>query len=437
MVIIFEWIIMRTIRTLFIFALTTTLNAGTVTLDEAVGMALKSHPDAQSASLRHESAKADSRIVASSLRPRIDLNADYFPTKTFVMPANGLFSTRQSDAFHADISGSYPLWDFGRNSDRRHAASSKEDEAGAGKTLVQNSLIEQVWVRYYTVAYLEQLIETATKSAQFYKAQYKRSVGMREAGMKTAADESRFKASWLESDEHLSAARAEYDKALLSLGLLIGSSESVAIEKGSFDRRVETLSYTQDIGQLRKELSVHNPQLQKLRMSIDHTKSLSDAAEKEAYGSVMLVGSYGIDNSLSYYDSSQVGIRGTIPLYDGGKLSAEAQKNRIAHTLAQKEYEAAEQALWLELYDAYSDLKRSDETIAAKAGVIDATVMALNLMEGRYAQGLATYIEVLESQNMLESARIAHAEAKFQKIRAYAQIQKLLNKGCDNDVCKN
>lgn len=437
MVIIFKWISMRTVTTFFLFVLSITLNAAAVSVEEAVEMALKSHPDAQSASLRHESAKADSRAIEASLRPRIDLNADYFPTKTFVMPANGIFSTRQSDAFHADISGSYPLWDFGRNSDRRQAASSKEDEASAGEALVQNSLIEQVWLRYYTVAYLEQLIETATKSAQFYQAQYERAVGMRKAGMKTAADESRFYASWMESDEHLKAARAEHGKALLSLGLLIGSDESVAIERRSLDRRIETLSFTQESGQLRKELSARNPQLQKLRMTIDHAKSLSDAAEKEAYGSVMLVGSYGMDNSLSYYDSSQVGIRGTIPLYDGGKLSAEAQKNRIAHTLSQKEYAAAEQALWQELYDAYSDFKRSDETIAAKAGVIDATVMALNLMEGRYAQGLATYVEVLESQSMLESARIAHAEAKFQKIRAWANMQKLLNKGCDNDACKN
>lgn len=427
---------MRTLIAVILFSLSA--HAGDLTLSEAVSMALKTHPDVQSASLWHESAKADSRIVQASLRPRIDLNADYFPTKTFVMPANGTFSTRQSDAYHADVSGSYPLWDFGRNGDKRQAALSKEDETAAGKALVQNGLVEQVWLRYYTIAYWKYLISAAEKSALFYKAQYERAIGMRQSGLKTAADESRFYASWMEADENLKASRSEYDKALLALGLLTGSDDSVSIETGSLDRRADTVSIKALDGiQLRQELSAHNLQLQKLRMAIDRAKSLSDAANKEAYGSVMLVGSYGVDNSLSYYDSSQIGIRGTIPLYDGGKMSSEAQKNRIAYTLAQKEYEATERVLWQELYGAYSDFRRSDETIAAKAGVIDSTQMALNVMEGRYAQGLATYSEVLESQSVLEGARIALAQAKFQKIRAYAQIQKLLNKGCDNDDCKN
>lgn len=390
-------------------------------------MALRNHPDVQAAGLRQESARADSRLIRGSLYPRIDLNVEYFPTKTFVMPSNGTFSTRQSDAFHADVSGSYPLWDFGRTHDRHQAALSKEDEMQKGKRAVENGLIEQVWLRYYTVAYLEGLIETAEKSVQFYKGQYDRAKGMREAGLKTAADESRFKGAWMESEEHLSGAKNEYDKTLLALGLLIGAGEAVAIEKGSFDHRVETLSYTKEIGELRTELSARNPQLQKLQASMEQARLLADAASKEPYGSVMLVGSYGVDNSLSYYNSSQVGMRGTIPLYDGGRLSAEAQKNRIAYTLAQKEYAASEQLLWQELYGAYRDFKHSDETIAAKAGVIDATAIALKLMEGRYAQGLATYVEVLEAQSVLEGARIAYTEAKFQKIRAWAQIERLLN----------
>ncbi|MDD5159062.1 MAG: TolC family protein [Sulfuricurvum sp.] len=421
-----------------LFVFTLSASAGVLTLDEAVLMALKSHPDVQSASLKVESANADTRSIQASLYPRIDLNADYFPTKTFVMPSNGTFSTRQNNAFHADVSASYTLWDFGRNVDRRQAAGYNEEESASDKVSLENSIIEQVWLRYTTVAYLERLIDTAQKSSQFYKEQYHQSVKMREAGLKTQADESRFKASWMEADEHLRATRAEVDKTLLALGLLVGSNQPITIDEEDFDRRVNAISYTaDDLGLLRQELSKNNPKLIALKAIIDHSKALSDAASKEAYGTVSLVGSYGHDNSLSSYDSSQIGVKGTIPLYDGGKMSADAQKSRIAFTLAQKEYESAERALWQELYGAIIDLKRSDETIATKTGVIDATQRALSLMEGRYAQGLATYIDVLESQSVLESARIAHAEAKLQKIRAWAQIRRLLNKGCDNDICKN
>lgn len=405
-----------------------------LSVEEAVAAALKSHPDAHSAVLRHESAKADQSAAEAALSPRIDLNGDYFPTKTLVIPANGVFSTRQSDALHADITGSYPLWDFGRNQNAYRASSYKTEEAGEEKRQIHALLIEQVWVRYYTAAYLKRVIESSEQSARFYEALYTQAVRMRESGLKTRADESRFKASWMEAAEHLGAARGEYDKALQGLGLLVGTGEIPSIEGDDFDRRSEALTPPPE--NLREELSMHNPQLRALRSAIEHARALSEGAEKEGYGSVTLVGSYGTDSSLSSYESALIGVRGTIPLYDGGKNAALAQKSRIALSLAQKEYERSERGLWQELYAARSDFNRSDETIEAKIGVIDATQKALTLMEGRYAQGLSTHVDVLEAHSALENARIALFEAKFRKLRAWAQIQRLLNRGCDNDVCK-
>jgi outer membrane protein TolC len=411
------------------------LHAAPLALNDAIAMALKSNPQTQAALLRIQSSQADTKAAKGTLYPRIDLNGEYYPTKTIVMPSNGTFSTRQTDAFHADVSGSYSLWDFGRNENMIQASQHAQDGSVADKTFVENSLIEQVWLQYTTIAYLEQLIDTAQKSAEFYKAQYVQAVRMREVGLKTQADESRFKASWLEADDHHSAARAQKAKALMALELLTASNTPITIDQADFDRRTSALSMVlENAPALRQELSQSNPQLQKLRMLISRDQAVSSAISKQPYGSVTLVGAYGYDNSLSSYDTSQIGVRASIPLYDGGKLDADAQKSRIALTLTQKEYEITERELWQELYDSMIDLNRFDETIAAKEGVMSATQKALSLMQGRYAQGLATYIDILESQSVLENARIAHADAKLQKIRSWVKIQRLLNKGNKNGM---
>jgi len=57
----------------------------------------------------------------------------------------------------------------------------------------------------------------------------------------------------------------------------------------------------------------------------------------------------------------------------------------------------------------------------------------LQLITGRYAQGLATYVDVLESQSTLENAKSELAQVKYQKISAYAHVQKLLNQGENDD----
>ncbi|MGA9046508.1 MAG: TolC family protein [Sulfuricurvum sp.] len=411
--------------------------AGTLSVDDAIRKTLLSHPENQVALMRYQSAVSDSKSLQSSLHPRIDATVGYYPTKTFVMPTNSAFSTRQSDAFHADLTGSYTLWDAGRANDRYTASLHKNNEADFNRHVAENALIEQVRLYYYTLAYLDSRKGTAEQSVRFYQAQYERSISMRKNGLKTEADESRFKASLMEAKDALSAIRAETDKTALALTLLIGEQVEGEILKEELDRRCDTIVRVETPETLRQKLAAKNPQLHALQASIDHAKTLCEVAGKERYGNVALVGSYGYDNSLSSYDSSLVGVVGTVPLYEGGKISAEAQKSRISLSLAQKEYESTERILYAELYGAYSDLKRSDEAIAAQQSIIDAAHKTLLLMEGRYAQGLATYIDVLEAQSVVENGHIGLSEAKFQKIRAWAHMEKMLNQGCENDVCKN
>ena len=410
------------------------IDGSALTLEEAIEKTLKTHPSGQIASLQYESAIETTKSADAARYPRIDANANYFPTKTFVMPTNGVFSTKQGNSLHGDMSGSYSLWDFGRSRDRYTWALRAQEGAGSMEKSTQNELIENVWNRYYSLALTTSLIDTAEASVKFYEGQFKQAFNMRKSGLKTQADELRFRASLLEAQDRALRAKSDYDKASLSLGILIGSDELVVVNPSSLDQRCEMLSLQNiSLETLRQKLRDNNPQLKALRLSIDALKALSDAANNEKYGTVALVGSYGYDNSLSAYDSYQAGVVGTIPLYDGGKLSAEAQKSRIAYTIAQKEFENTERLLWQEVYGAYRDFKRADESITSKESVIEATTQSLHLIAGRYAQGLATYLDALESQSTLENAKSELAHVKYQKISAYAHVQKLLNQGENDD----
>lgn len=412
--------------------------AQTITLDEAVIMTLKTSPDLAISAMRFESAAEEAKAIKASLYPQISANADYFPTKTFVTPANRVFFTQQKDSTHVDISASYQLWDFDRTKKLHQSSLFSKDGAGFDNISTQSSIVEQVWNRYFIITYLKSIISTAKSSVKFYTQQYAQAVRMRETGLKTVVDESRFLASKTEAEDRLTKAQTEYDKAFLALGLLIGQNESFSIDENDFDRKVQSVGFKDEnsLEVLRRELTLNSPQLKALHASVDSLKAFSEAADVQQYGTLSLVASYGHDNSISAYDSSQIGVKGTIPLYEGGKLSAESQKSKIALLSAQKAYDSKERVLWQELFDAYSDFKRSDMSIASKERVIDATKKAVDLTQGRYAQGLSTYVDVLESQSILENAYIEHADAKYTKLRTWAQIQRLLNKGCDNEICK-
>lgn len=409
-------------------------NCASLTLEEAINKTLKTNPDMQIANFNQQSAILDSKSSLSALRPKVDLSASYYPTKTLVIPSGGVFATRQTDALHADITGSYTLWDAGRSSNRYDASLLKNREAGSNRDDARSILIEQVIARYYTIAYLKYQIISAKQSVDFYEAQYARSVNMRKSGLKTEADESRFFASLSEAKDRLESALTEEQKAQLSLELLVGSDEAIDVEKEELEHFLSALKAVEDPITLRQQLSENNSRLKSLKAAIDQARLNSNANDKEGYGTLSLVASYGYDNSISSYDSSQVGVVGVIPIYDGGKLSSQAQKSHIAISTAQREYESREKSLWQELFGAYSDFARFDETIMAKISVINSTQKALDLITGRYAQGLATFVDILESRSVLDSAQSELSAAKLQKVAAWAHMQRLLNQPQNSQV---
>ena len=99
-----------------------TLFAKNISLQETVDATLASHPDAKLALYRIDTARENKSITKASSFPDLSLNAEYFPTKTLVMPSNGSFATKEHATSHLDATLTYTLWDFGRTQNRNMVA---------------------------------------------------------------------------------------------------------------------------------------------------------------------------------------------------------------------------------------------------------------------------------------------------------------------------
>ena len=97
--------------------------------------------------------------------------------------------------------------------------------------------------------------------------------------------------------------------------------------------------------------------------------------------------------------------------------------------MAEEALRARELTLWQELYEAILDTKRLDATIEAKHMAAQALSKTVAITKGRYKEGLATYIEVLEAQRAYDNATVAQSAAMLQKIASLAHIKRLIPKG--------
>lgn len=414
--------------TLFLLLISNSI-AEPLSVENAIQMGLESHPEYKIAQLGIERSASETVSIKADRLPQLSLNASYYPHKTFVMPQNGVFSTRESDAVHSDLSAKYLLWDGGVSGAKYQAAKINEESLAYKKEESAEALAEQIKQLYYTIDFIKNRIRSAHASVLFYDEQLKRAHAMYRIGVKTEADEARFAASKYAAEEVLRSLESDSRKKEHLLSQLVGAKEEVEIIEGSLETRFASLPETIIFESLRPQLIASNPALHALSRGIESSKLGIDAAQGVRYGSIDAVAQYGWDNSLSSYDSSFVGLVGSVPLYDGSKKESQLQKARIDYAQAQQEYRRYYDLLEQSLYESVQDTNHSEHLLQTQNAIFVSAQKTLKLMQGRYAQGLAGYVDVLEAQSLYEQSQSGIDEAKLLKVLAWERIEKLLNRG--------
>lgn len=419
--------LLRTV--IFILLALQTLFAKTLSLQEAIDATLLSHPDAKLALYQLNMAYETLGITKAATYPELSANAEYYPTKTLVSQNNGSFVTRDHFSTHLDVTMTYTLWDFGRTQKRIDAAQQDAESAVALNEDAKALLGEKVWQAYYSLAYLQRVNTANALSLAFYQALYDQSRQMKNVGLKTEADSERFYASLLDAKDLLETSRNEERKYIHLLSVLTGLLEQDIIIEDDFTAFSRTTLPSFSDTQWRVMLKEHNAELEALSAKIKQSHALYESSKAESYGTIISAGSIGSDTSISSYSSNQIGIKASIPLLTGGRISHQIEKDRVGILVSEEALRARELTLWQELYEAILDTKRLDATIEAKYMVARALAKTVAITQGRYKEGLATYIEVLEAQRAYDNATIAQSAAMLQKIASLAHIKRLIPKG--------
>ncbi len=419
---------------LLILLMAPILFAKMLSLQEAIDASLASHPDAKLALYQLDTARENLGITQASTYPELNLNAEYYPIKTLVSQNNGNFMTQDHFSTHLDVTLTYTLWDFGRTQKRIDAAHEETDSAVALTENAKALLIEKVWQTYYSLAYIERVNEANALSLAFYQALYDQAQHMKNMGLKTEADSERLYASLLEAKDLLATSLNEGRKFIHLLRVLTGIVEDNITIEDDFTERSRTILPSFTDAQWHKMLTNNNAELKALSSKIKQSQSLYESSKTEHYGTVISVGSVGNDTSLSSYSSNQIGIKASVPLFTGGRLSHQIEKDRVAILLAKEALHSREYTLWQELYESILDTNRLDNTIEAKKMAARALGKTVTITEGRYKEGLSTYIEVLEAQRAYDNARISQNAAMLQKIASMAHIQRLIPQGVTHDI---
>jgi len=398
------------------------LHARTLTVAECIDKALRTHPDIRRFVLQVSYSKQGVAAARADYLPQLSVNGEYDPTRTYVLPANGVFNTQDSDGWQVGISVQQKIWDFSRTSALIQAQEAQLASADLSLADARALLAYKVKLQYELALVQRRATEVRKKDLEVKKALYEQALALADQGLKTHADATRFSSSASIARDNLAIAHANFVKALSTLSLYIGEPVPADIDLEENSMAVAGAAPDEE------EVLERSPVLKGLREKIHQKELLHKAAKADRYGSLDAVASYARQDTLNEYDSTLVGVMLNIPLYTGGRLTAREEQAVIDRKSAESEYASKELALREEIRNLLTDLKRYGQTIRAKSMQLKSATETRKVIDGRYKEGLATYIEVLDATALQLNARLGLLQATYDRSRTMHRLEYLQGK---------
>ena len=397
------------------------VSAETLTLQTAIEKTLGHHPDIKAFMLRIEQAERGYDAAFADYLPQVSVSANYTPTRTYVFPTNGQFHTVDDDGWDAGASVRQKVWDFAKTNALIDASKVDEDISRLSLAEAKALLAFKVKSLYELLVVQREAITVREKDLEAKKAFYAQSKALVKQGLKTEADASRFLSAVYLAEDSLAVAKASYEKAKVSLSLYMGVELPDDLQLQDDILKQEPDGH----GDIENEVLAENTRLRIDRRTEEKNRRLHRASKNAHYGSIDLQASYTRIATLNDYDSHYVGISYNLPLYSGGRLSAQEQRSRIGYEIARQQSALEELAIKDELRSLLIDIDRYGKTIEAKKAQYDAAQKTRSVLEARYKEGLATYIELLDSTSVALNAKLGLLEAYYLRSIAIERIDYL------------
>ena len=397
----------------------------TLSLEQSIEKTLLNNPDIQSFILKTELSQKNYDVTFADNLPQINLQGEYDFSQTYTSSANGTFYTKEKDGWYSGASLKQKIWDFQKTSSKLDSLKIDEDIASLSLEDMKALMAYKIKSLYKLIVVQKEAIEVHKKDLESKKAYYEQAQALVAQGFKTKADSSRFLSAVYFSEENLAIAQASFDKTKKSLSLYMGEKIK---DDTTFESDIIKKNYSFEAALVEEEILSNNSQLKINALNIDKNKLLYKSAKASHYGSIDVVASYNHFDTLNEYNTSTIGVTVVVPLYSGGRIEAETQKARINIQLAKQEQSSKILAIKESLSNLLIDIARYDKTIASKQAQLHWANDTKDVLEGRYKEGLSTYIELLDAESLILTAQLELLEAYYAKSTSIDQVDYLKGK---------
>jgi len=394
--------------------------ANSVSLAEAVKLALDRHPEVAKSRAAADVLKGKIREVRSQALPDVSIRSNYLRWRDpSLLNASGIdrFPAELRDAlvphavnlFDYHLGVKQPLYTAGKVGTALRLASVEAEGALTDIDRASQDLALGVVKAFYGLLWAERYLKLVAETqeqkqlhADMARTRFRHGVATEVDVLRSEVAVANGRPDLVRADNSIRQARA-----LLNY-YLVRAIDHPTQAAGDFE---EKLWDEWELDALAREASRRRPELIRLRTAEQSAGVQLDLARAESRMRVDFEGNYGILSRLpsnlfnDQFTRWTASVNFTLPVFDGFRRSGLVWQATAAQRTARLEREKVEQQVRLALEQSLDDLKAARETLAAARATIQQAERVLAMMQNNYRFGAATTLDVVDAQTSLAVAR--------------------------------
>ena len=422
--------------------LQTTFACETLTVDQAIELAIKNNKDIKQAQQEKDTAWAQVVQARAGFMPSISAEGIYtfthqpplipIPAGSFGphFPPNSLNARIDTTfEYNAGFTGTWTLFAGGMVYHNYEAARRLYESASEQEKAVIQDVIYQVKKAYYNLLLASESVDVLKHSIDLAEEHYRVTRDRYESGEASELDMLNANVSLSNLQPQYIAAQNNVKIAALALKNILGAemtSDVCASPDVELPRFSGNLEYYEGLA---KE---GNYQLKVINKQLSAMNEYKKVSIGRFLPSLALAGNYNwLSNEFTgaWQDIYQAALVLTIPLFNGGKNIGEYKETYSRYYKLVFLRSETMDNIRISTEAAYSNATVAQHEIEAAQEALQTAEKAESIAEEQYKVGLATNLDVLNANLGLKEAQMNYIKAKYNYLLAIAELQRILGTG--------
>lgn len=408
------------------------MNKSSFTLSEAIEFALKNNPGFIRSGKDVEIETYGISEAKANKMPRLDFNSGVtmYRYSSPITPISGSplkgsgFPEFDRNIYDFGVSFMLPLYRGGRLDTGVTIAEIKKSIADDMLRMSKQELIYNLTNVYYKIYQLEKLLEATEASVKQLEAHKKNVELFLQAGTMPKVELLKTEVELAHAKQNAIVVKNSLESAYELLKTLMGMEGNIKISLIYEDRAYKIPPVEEAIKKALFDRPDYNALLKKKKVAEEKVSF----AQGKRLPSVYLNGEYyeRSGDSFEFKENWNIGIRLSVPIFDGGLIRSEINKEKKEMEKVREEERALRLDIIREVKDSYLNIENAQKRIEVSEKAVEEAKENLRIEVLKYETGFGTSTDVIDAQTVLLRAETEYLQAVYDKNIAIASLRKAM-----------